>query len=311
MKSGFILICGIPNAGKSTFLNMMIGEKISGVTDKPQTTRKRIKGIYTSASSEIQLVFIDTPGFHKSNTLFNRLLNDEIFETTTDIDCFLFIMDGSTGITDDEKELLASINELVSKHSKPAIAIVNKTDLGINKEKMDYLRSINLFKQILQISCLTDKTENQKKDKNLEISQKRENISRIIANYLDEQSFFYPEDQLSDISEKEQVEEIIQEKLYLYLHQEIPYKVFSEVLLFKEDEDKIYIDANICCEKESQKPIIIGKNAEVIKKVRLSAEKDLKFIFGKKVKLNLFVKVSNNWTKNKMILKDMGYNIRK
>ena len=202
MKSGFILICGIPNAGKSTFFNMMIGEKISGVTDKPQTTRKRIKGIYTSASSEIQLVFIDTPGFHKSNTLFNRLLNDEIFETTTDIDCFLFITDGSTGITDDEKELLASINELVSKHSKPAIAIVNKTDLGINKEKMDYLRSINLFKQILQISCLTDKTENQKKDKNLEISQKRENISRIIANYLDEQSFFYPEDQLSDISEK-------------------------------------------------------------------------------------------------------------
>ena len=82
-------------------------------------------------------------------------------------------------------------------------------------------------------------------------------------------------------------------------------------MLFKEDEDKIYIDANICCEKESQKPIIIGKNAEVIKKVRLSAEKDLKFIFGKKVKLNLFVKVSNNWTKNKMILKDMGYNIRK
>ncbi len=291
-KSGFVLVCGIPNAGKSSFLNGIIGDKISGVTDKPQTTRKRNSGILTDKELEYQIVFIDTPGFHTSSKLINKLMNEQIFESIKEIDLILYITDISCQIDEDEKSLITILKDIQKKYNIPIIALLNKIDIGINKEKSQFLEDSKIFENFIQISAIK-----------LDTKQVLDNILKFIP----ENPFYYPEDIISTMYEKEQVVEVLQEKIFLVLHQEIPYSTYAEVLQFNENEDFIEIDANICCEKESQKPIIIGKNAEIIKKIRKLAEKDLKFIFNKKVKCNLFVKVVKDWTKKDYILKELGF----
>ncbi|HPC38553.1 MAG TPA: GTPase Era [Exilispira sp.] len=295
-KSGFLLICGVPNAGKSTLLNNILGEKIAAVTDKPQTTRKRITGILTEKDLNLQLIFIDTPGFHTSNKIINQLMNEQIFESIKEIDLILFITDISKEINEDEISLISRLEEIKNKLNKKIVALLNKIDKGKNENKVQFLNQKNLFDKFLEISAIS-------LDKTIFLEQ--------VYPYIPEHPFYYPEDIISTMYDKEQVVEIVQEKLFLNLFEEVPYSTYVEVLQFKETEDLIDIEANICCEKESQKPIIIGKNAEVIKKIRLMSEKDLKFIFGKKVKLHLFVKVVKNWSKNNYILKELGFNVSK
>lgn len=295
-KSGFLLICGVPNAGKSTLLNNILGEKIAAVTDKPQTTRKRITGILTEKDLNLQLIFIDTPGFHTSNKIINQLMNEQIFESIKEIDLILFITDISKEINEDEISLISRLEEIKNKLNKKIVALLNKIDKGKNENKVQFLSQKNVFDKFLEISAIS-------LDKTIFLEQ--------VYPYIPEHPFYYPEDIISTMYDKEQVVEIVQEKLFLNLFEEVPYSTYVEVLQFKETEDLIDIEANICCEKESQKPIIIGKNAEVIKKIRLMSEKDLKFIFGKKVKLHLFVKVVKNWSKNNYILKELGFNVSK
>lgn len=295
-KAGFVLVCGIPNAGKSTLLNSIINDKIAAVTEKPQTTRKRILGIFTDNEKSLQIVFIDTPGFHTSTKLINQLMNETIFETIKDIDLILYITDISKNIDEDEKNLLAKLKEIKTKYDKKIIALFNKIDKGKNESKLNYLNENNIFEKILEISAI-----------NLD----RENLISNISDYIPFNPYYYPDDIISTMYDKDQVVEIVQEKIFLLLHQEVPYSTYVEVLQFKEYDDLIEVEANVCCEKESQKPIIIGKNAEMIKKIRQLSEKDLKFIFGKKVKLNLFVKVVKDWTKKEYILKELGFKIHK
>lgn len=295
-KSGFLLICGVPNAGKSTFLNSILKEKIAGVSDKPQTTRRRITGILSDRELNLQIIFIDTPGFHSSSKIINQLMNEQIFESIKEIDLILLITDISKDLDEDELSLIARLEDIKTKTNKKIFGLLNKVDKGKNENKFQFLAQKNLFDQFLEISS---------------INLKRDQILQKIYAYIPYSSFYYPEDIISTMYEKEQVVEIIQEKIFLLLFEELPYSTYVEVLQFDEKEDLIEIEANVCCEKESQKPIIIGKNAEVVKKIRLLSEKDLKFIFGKKVKCNLFVKVVKNWTKNNYILRELGFNSSK
>lgn len=244
----------------------------------------------------MQIIFIDTPGFHSSSKIINQLINDQIFESIKEIDLILFITDISKDLDGDELSLIARLEEIKTKTDKKIIGLLNKIDKGKNENKFQFLVQNKLFDKFLEIYAI-----------NLD----RNEIIQQIYSYIPESSFYYPEDIVSTMYEKEQVVEIIQEKIFLLLFEELPYSTYVEVLQFSEKEDLIEIEANICCEKESQKPIIIGKNAEVIKKIRIMSEKDLKFIFGKKVKCNLFVKVVKNWTKNSYILKELGFNTSK
>lgn len=290
VKAGFATIVGIPNSGKSTFLNRILNEKLSIVSPKPQTTRRSIKGFFTE--NNIQIVFVDTPGFHYSNKLFNKLMVEEVLESLEGIDIIIFITDISRPINEDEIKLI----NVLKKTNIPKICLLNKKDLNINDEKYKYIDSNKeIFDKIFLISALEG-----------------EDVKIVIENlynYLKEvKQFYYPEDIISDITDREQAEEIIREKVFYFTKNEIPYSTYVEIIQFKENNEYIEIDANIVVEKNSQKPILIGKNGQMIKKIRLAAQKELKNIFGKNIKLKLFVKVEKNWTKNINRLSSLGFN---
>lgn len=289
VKAGFVTIVGTPNSGKSTFLNRVLNDKLSIVSSKPQTTRKQIKGFFTEGNK--QIVFVDTPGFHKSDKLFNKLMVEEILESLEGIDLVIFITDISKKIDEDENILLGILKEV----KIPKICLLNKKDLGINKEKYELINSKKtIFDKILLISTLNGE----------DVKNVVENIYVYLKNV---EQFYYPEDIISDITDREQAEEIIREEVFYFTKNEIPYSTYIEIIQFLEDEQLIEIDANIVVEKNSQKPILIGKNGQMIKKIRLASQKELKRIFEKKVKLNLFVKVEKNWTKDINHLSNLGF----
>jgi len=223
-------------------------------------------------------------------------MNEQIFESIKEIDLILFISDISIELNEDETNFIKRLEEIKNKYNIPIISLLNKIDKGKNEEKFKFFAENKIINDVIEISA-------NQLNRNLIIEK--------IYPYIPENPFYYPVDLVSTMYDKEQVVEIVQEKIFLLLFEEVPYSTYVEVLQFKETEDLIEIEANICCEKESQKPIIIGKNAEIVKKIRVMAEKDLKFIFNKKVKLNLFVKVVKNWTKKPFILKEIGFNISK
>jgi|YNPMSStandDraft_2_1061718.scaffolds.fasta_scaffold00219_21 GTP-binding protein Era len=291
-RSGFLTIIGVPNAGKSTLINSILGEKVGIVSDKPQTTRRMTKGILTIDNS--QFVFIDTPGFHNSNKIFNKLINEEIDEALTDCDIIIFITDSSKEVDEDEKKLLENIKKL--KASK--ILIFNKIDLGLNNEKKDFIINFIFWDKIYYFSLIKEFN--------------REQFLNELSIYLkDTDEFYYDEDLLTDLTDKNFFEDIITEKVYHYTYQEIPYSTYVEVIIFNEQEDFIEVHANICVERESQKSIVIGKNGEMIKKIRVAAQKELRKIYGKKIELNLFVKVDKNWSKRIEKLKNLGFIVNK
>lgn len=289
-KAGFFTIVGVPNAGKSTLINLLIGEKVSIVSDKPQTTRRMTKGFFTENDS--QFIFIDTPGFHISSKLFNQMINKEIEKSLEDCDIIIFITDSSKNIEDDEKNIIEKIKTINSNK----VLIFNKIDLGINENKRSFLLNNCDIKwdKTFYFSLINDFDRN--------------NFINELKIYLkDVDDFYYDEDLITDLNDRNYFEDVILEKVYHFTYQEIPYSTYVEVILFNEKDDKIEVEANICVEKESQKGILIGKNAEMIKKIRLAAEKELNNIYDKKVKLNLYVKVDKNWTRNKNVMKGLGY----
>ncbi|HRG00947.1 MAG: GTPase Era [Bacteroidia bacterium] len=288
-KSGFVSIIGCPNVGKSTLMNVLVGEKLSIITSKAQTTRHRIMGIVSG--DDYQIVFSDTPGILKPNYKLQEKMMEFVVSALSDADVFLLIVDIYEDIVLDEKYL-----EKLKKTKTPVLLLLNKIDMATQEvldTKMAEWREKLPNAEIIPISAL--------KKFNLE------NVMYRIVQLLPVGEAFYDKDTLTDKPEKFFVSEIIREKILLQYKKEIPYSVEVIVNSFKDEENLLKIQADILVERESQKAIIIGHKGEALKKVGTRAREDAEKFFGKKIFLELYVKVVKDWRNNDSNLKNFGY----
>ena len=292
MKSGFTAIIGRPNVGKSTLLNKILGQKIVITTDKAQTTRKRIKGIYTT--EEGQIVFIDTPGVHKPLNKLGEFLLDEAKIAVPDADLILFLVDGSEPAGKGDKWIAQNILQT----SIPVIIVMNKVDKTKKLDKIDE-------------NLLTYKTLFEKNYPVVKISAKTgRNIDTLLKNIfkaLPDGELLYPEDVVTEETMRDVTEEVIREKILLNTSDEIPHSVAVKVEKYQENDDIDRIYATIYCETKSQKGILIGKGGNLLKKIGTEARLELEKIVEKKVYLGLEVKVEKDWRKKQNALKSFGY----
>lgn len=289
-KSGFISIIGRPNAGKSTLMNAILGEKVAIMSPKPQTTRDNVQGIFTRADA--QLVFIDTPGIHKPHHQLGKNLNRSAYNAIAEADINYLITDATQAFGSGDEFLLSRIEN----SEVPCFLILNKIDL-ISKEKMIQLlndwQSRYDFAEIIPISALN-----------------KENIEQLLEvtkSYLQEGPQYFPDDMISDHGEQFQIAEIIREKVLYKTEEEVPHSVAVLVEHMEEKETSIHIQAMIIVERKSQKGILIGKQGAMIRNIRLAAQKELKEKLQKKVELELFVRVETNWRNRTSKLQQLGY----
>ncbi len=292
MKSGFVAIIGRPNVGKSTILNQILGQKIVITTDKAQTTRKRIKGIYTTEKG--QIVFIDTPGVHKPLNKLGEFLLDEAKIAVPDADLILFLVDGSEPAGKGDKWIVQNILQT----DIPVLIVMNKVDKIKNMQKVE--------QNLLSYKVLFEKNYPMVK-----VSAKTgRNIDTLIKNiykYLPEGELLYPEDVVTEETMRDVAEEIVREKILLNTSDEIPHSVAVKIESYSESEDIDRIYATIYCETKSQKGILIGKNGSMLKTIGSEARIELEKIVEKKVFLGLEVKVEKDWRKKQSSLKEFGY----
>ena len=292
MKSGFVAIIGRPNVGKSTLLNQILGQKIVITTDKAQTTRKRIKGIYTN--KEGQIVFVDTPGVHKPLNKLGEFLLEEAKIAVPDADVILFLVDGSESAGKGDKWIAQHLLQT----KIPIVIVMNKVDKVKKPEKVEenLLSYKTLFEENLPVVRISAKT-----------GRNIDTLMNNIFKKLPEGEALYPEDVVTEETMRDVTEEIIREKILLNTSDEIPHSVAVKVTNYQEKEeiDKIY--ATIYCEQKSQKGILIGKGGSLLKKIGTEARLELEKIVEKKVYLQLEVKVEKDWRKKQNILKNFGY----
>lgn len=291
-KSGYVAVVGRPNVGKSTLLNRIIGEKLSAISDKPQTTRNKIQMIYTD--EKMQVLFLDTPGIQTpKNKLGNYMLN--VSESSLkESDLITYIVDTSEEIGRLDTYIIETLKKL--NDEVPIILLINKID-ELEKEKLLPLISmyseLNLFKEIIPISALKGDGINIYMDEVYEL--------------LEEGPMYFPDDMITDMPEKFIVSEIIREKALLNLEEEVPHGVAVSIDTFKEKDKLIEIGATIYVERDSHKGIIIGRNGSMLKKIGTSARLELEKFLGKRVVLNLWVKVEKNWREKDAKVKYFGY----
>ena len=280
-KSGFVAILGRPNVGKSTFLNHVMGQKIAIMSDKAQTTRNKIMGIYTTDKE--QIVFIDTPGIHKPKTALGDFMVESAYSTLREVDTVLFMVpaDEPRGKGDD------MIIERLKQAKVPVILVVNQID--------DFRKQMD-FKEIIPISALQGNNVSHLVD--------------VLSDNLEEGFQYFPSDQITDHPERFLVSEMIREKVLQLTREEIPHSVAVVIDSMKRDEetDTVHIRATIMVERDSQKGIVIGKKGAMLKKIGTLARKDIELMLGDKVFLETWVKVKKNWRDKKLDLADFGYN---
>lgn len=300
-KSGYVTIVGKPNAGKSTLVNKLVGFKVAITTPKPQTTRFNIKGIVTSETS--QIVLIDTPGVHTPKQKLGHYMMEGVENAISSVDVIVYLVDATKPTIDVANEEI--MKKIVAENKKVILAI-NKID-KIEKQKIfkiietynNYYISLGgTFCDIIPISVY--------KDDGIDI------LIDCIENNLPEGDLIYPEDEITNITEREIVEEVIREKALNNLDEEVPHGIKVEVENFKESTsesgDLVYnIDVNIICSKESHKGIIIGHEGKMLKKIKKQAKTDIENTLDTKINLKIWVKVRENWQKNETYLKNIKY----
>ena len=291
-KSGFVSIIGRPNVGKSTLLNHVMGQKIAIMSDKAQTTRNKIQGIYTTENE--QIVFIDTPGIHKRHNALGDYMVESAYSTLREVDTVLFMVpaDEARGKGDN------MIIERLKQANVPVILVVNKID-KVHPDQLlaqiDDFRTQMDFKEVVPISALE--------------GNNTEKLLEILKSNLEEGFKYFPDDMITDHPERFLVGEMIREKVLILTREEVPHSIAVTVDSMKRDEDtgKIHIMATIYVERKSQKGIILGKGGDMIRKVGKMARRDIEVMLGDKVYLETWVKIKANWRDKKIDIQAMGY----
>ncbi|HYN88868.1 MAG TPA: GTPase Era [Ardenticatenaceae bacterium] len=290
-RSGFVAVVGQPNVGKSTLMNQMVGEKIAIVTPRPQTTRRRILGILTQPDA--QVIFIDTPGIHDPRDRLGQYMVDWAFEAIPDADLVLFLVDLSAPPNAKDRE----IAEALAASRVPALLVLNKADLvpsEAREARAAAYRALAGWKDSIILS-LQDPADIVR-------------LKEMIVARLPEGPRFYPEDQLSDQQERTIVAELIREQALLQLEDEIPHAIDVQVDEFKEREnDVIYVSANVIVERDAHKGIVIGARGRMLKAIGAAARPEIERFLGKRVYLELWVKVRPKWRRDEQLLKRWGY----
>lgn len=293
-KSAFVAIVGKPNVGKSSLLNLLVGEKIAIISDKPQTTRTRITGVLTEG--ETQLVFIDTPGLHKPKNKLGDYMVKQVTDSVGDVDCAVFVTDPLGEVTEAEMQLIENIRQL----HLPAILVINKIDTLQNKEDM--------VKKMVTISGMYDFEEVVP----ISVYQKdgTELLLKLIQDQAQEGPHFFPTDTLTDQPEKVIVAEIIREKVLRNMRDEIPHgtAVVIERMCERPGKDIMDIDATILCEKSSHKGMIIGKQGSMLKKIASQSRQEIESFLETRVNLQCWVKIREDWRNSEFSIRDLGFN---
>ncbi len=289
---GFVALVGRPNVGKSTILNRLVGQKVSITSRRPQTTRHRILGIKTDAQG--QVVFVDTPGLHQAQPrAMNRYLNRAAMDSLRDVDVVVFVVEGTRWKKDDDWVL-----EKLERVSCPVILAINKIDRVTDKaELLPHLQALSAKREFSELIPVCAKT-----------GDHLDQLETALRKHLPQSPPLYGEDQVTDRSERFLAAELVREKLFRKLGEEIPYGLTVEIERFKAEKNSLHIHALIWVEKSSHKPMVIGTKGERLKEVGREAREDMEKTFGRKVFLQLWVKVKEGWADDERALRSLGYN---
>ncbi len=290
MRSGFIALVGRPNVGKSTLLNAIIGRKVAITSDKPQTTRNLIQGIYTNES--VQMVFVDTPGIHKPKNKLGKILNKEAYFSINDVDIILFLVDITEKLGKGDKFVL----DVLKNVNKPVFLIINKIDKLPRQEillKIDEYKDLYNFEEIIPVSAT-----------------KKDNIERLIdilSSKLTDNIKYYNDDEYTNVSTSFLISELIREKILLLTEEEVPHSVCVVVEEMEYTKTAVNIKATIVVDRESLKKILVGKNGTMIKEIGTKARLEIEPLLNKNVYLDLFVKVIPKWRDREKYLNEIGF----
>ncbi|MBE5993694.1 MAG: GTPase Era [Paenibacillaceae bacterium] len=291
-KSGFVSLIGRPNVGKSTLMNHLIGQKIAITSDKPQTTRNKIQTVYTDDRG--QIIFHDTPGIHKAKNKLGEYMVSVAEHTLKEVDVVLWLVEPSTFIGAGEQHIAEQLNQVKT----PVILVINKIDTVKNQEQI--LTFINAYKDICKFAEIVPVSA--LKDKNTDL------MLDLIYKYLPEGPQYYDEDTVTDQPMRQITAELIREKALRLLNDEIPHGIAVTVEKMKERDNAIMdIEANIICERESHKGIIIGKGGAMLKRIGSAARREIESQLEMKVNLQLWVKVRKEWRDSELYMKNYGY----
>lgn len=291
-KSGFVALVGRPNVGKSTLMNHLIGQKIAITSEKPQTTRNRIQTVYTDSRG--QIIFLDTPGIHKAKNKLGEYMVNVAEGTLKEVDVILWLVEPSTFIGAGERH----IAEILGKVKTPVILVINKIDTVKNQENvltyMEAYRNVCDFAEIVPVSALKDKNTNK--------------MTELIFKYLPYGPQYYDEETVTDQPMRQIAAELIREKALRLLEEEIPHGIAVTIESMTERKNGMFdIEANIVCERDSHKGIIIGKGGGMLKKIGTAARIEIENLMGAKVNLQLWVKVRKEWRNSELYMKNYGY----
>ena len=292
MRSGFVSLIGRPNVGKSTLLNSIVGKKVAITSDKPQTTRNIIQGIYNE--EDTQIVFVDTPGIHKPNHKLGKYLNKQAYYSIDDVDIVLMLVDASQPLGPGDKFIIERLQNV----DKPVILIINKIDKLTRDELMEKIveyKDLYDFKEIIPVSALKKKNVNE--------------VVKVLKEYLPDSVKFYGDHDITNKSMEFLLGEIIREKVFELTEEEVPHSLTCYIEHVEKNKNNNYVlNGVIVVDRDSLKSIIIGKQGRMIKEIGMRARKDMEELLGRKVYLELYVKVIKKWRDREKYLSEFGFN---